>query len=295
MPGAVHMRGPLDPELLRQSLERIVHRHEILRTRFRLIGEAPVQWVAPPGPVALPRISLEDLSPEAQTARLQEMMAQEASRPFDLSQGPLIRGTLVALAPERSALLLTIHHIVCDGWSIGVIARELGLAYDALLRKEALPLAPPTLQYGDYARWQRDRMAGEPLQELLGYWRKRLSGAPALLELAPAGRRAQNRSGAARRRALLLPKELIAALDTLAREESASLFMTLLAAFDVLLWRWSGQADIVVGTPVANRPRPELEPLVGLFVNTVAVRMQLSTQQSFRALLGQARRMLLED
>ena len=288
---AVRLRGALDAGALERALSEIVRRHEALRTVFRAADGGPLQHVLPPEPHLLAR---EDLSGSAdRDAELQRRAAAEAMRPFDLATGPLLRSTLLRMDADEHVLLLTLHHVVSDGWSMGIFFRELGALYAAFARGEPAPLADPPIQYGDYARWQREHLAGA-LDAQLAYWRERLDGAPALLDLPDDHPRPAVQRGRGARRSVVIPSTLLAELKELGRSEGATLFMVLLAAFDLLLARWSGQDDVVVGTPIAGRTRAETEGLIGLFLNTLALRADLGADPSLRALLGQVRRSTLD-
>ncbi|MFL5540511.1 MAG: non-ribosomal peptide synthase/polyketide synthase [Longimicrobiaceae bacterium] len=283
---SARLRGPLDVEALRRAVEEVVRRHESLRTTFAVEGGEPVQVVHPAAPVALPLLALpEGVGAEAQARRLM----QETQRPFDLSAGPLFRPSLLRVGPDEHVLLLAMHHAVSDGWSTGVLLRELAALYDAALRGEPSPLPEPALQYADYAAWQRGALQGEALESMLAWWRTSLRGAPALLELpTDRPRPAVQRYLGAYERVEFAPA-LIDALRAVARREGATLYMTLLAAWQVLLSKYSGQDDLVVGTSIAGRTRPEVEGVVGFFANTLALRGDLSGDPTFRALLARVR------
>jgi hypothetical protein len=287
---AVGLWGPLDPARLARALSGVVLRHEALRTRFRTEDGHPVQVIAVEGETAVP-LPLVDLRlvPGAaewigEPARL---AALEAGIGFDLRRGPLLRARLLRLADERHALLLTLHHIVADRWSMGVLMGEV----TALYQGRALPELP--LQYADYAVWQREWLTGETLERQIGYWRERLAEVPAL-QLPADRRRPLAGGGGAEHRGgqvvdLELPAELAQALGRLALAEGATLFMVLLAGFLVVMARHSGQEDFAVGTAVANRPRAELFGMIGFFINNLALRTDLSGDPSFRELVGRVR------
>ncbi|HEV2146473.1 MAG TPA: amino acid adenylation domain-containing protein, partial [Longimicrobiaceae bacterium] len=276
VPWRLRLRGELDRAALRQALDRIVARHEALRTTFSLAGGEPVQRIAP---VEESRFSLveHDLRGEADAEEeLRCLLVEEWSAPFDLERGPLIRGRLVRLGEDEHVLQVTMHHVVSDGWSMGVFTRELSALYAAFGRGEADPLPELPVQYADYAVWQRRWVEGEVLRQQAEYWRWTLSGAPELLEL-PADRPrpvVQDHAGASL--GVALDEELTAGLKALSRRQGTTLFMTLLAGWAAVLSRLSGQEDLVVGTPTANRGRREIEGLIGFFVNTLALRLDLS-------------------
>ncbi|HEX2081289.1 MAG TPA: amino acid adenylation domain-containing protein [Longimicrobium sp.] len=289
VPGAVRLRGRLDARALRGALEEVVRRHEALRTVFRLREGEPVQVVLPPSEVPLPLHDLSGLpGPEREDA-LRERVREEARRPFDLAAGPLFRAALVRLGAEEHALLTSMHHIVSDGWSLEVLHHELEALYGAFSRGEPSPLEELPVQYADYALWQRAHLSGEVLDRQLAWWKAQLSGAPALLELPTDHPRPAARTYRGALQAFQVGDELRRRLEAVAREEGATLFMVLLAAFQVLLGKYTGAGDVVVGSPVAGRTRAETEGLIGFFVNTLALRADLSGDPGFGELVGQVR------
>ncbi|HET7233764.1 MAG TPA: amino acid adenylation domain-containing protein [Longimicrobium sp.] len=290
MVGATRMTGPLDAGVLERAVDVVVGRHEALRTVFvqQEDGE-PVQRVV--AGMRVP-VAVEDLCavpPEAQDAEVLRRVRMEQARPFSLERGPLLRVVLLRLAPERHVLVLCIHHIVSDGWSRGIIVHEITAACAALLAGEAPRLAELPIQYSDYAVWQRERLRGAVLEEQLGYWRHKLAGAPAALELPADHPRPAVQSFAGRTYRVRLPDATIEALRAVGREHGATLFMVLLAAYKTLLARYTGQTDLVVGTPAANRTRGETQGLIGFFVNTLALRTDLSGDPTFREVLRRVR------
>ncbi|HEX6749718.1 MAG TPA: condensation domain-containing protein, partial [Longimicrobium sp.] len=293
LPAALRLRGALNEDALEQSLEELVRRHESLRTTFSSEGGEPVQVIHPAGEWVL---EIKDLSalPTAEREKAAARFArEEADWPFDLAAGPLFRARLLRLGDEDHVLLIVVHHVVFDGWSTGVILRELGALYAAFTQGLPSPLTEPRLQYADYAGWQGEHLRSGRLDAQLAWWRQRLAGAPAVLDL-PTDRprpNAPSHRGAVER--LEVPAELAAQLRALGRTEGATPFMVLLAAFQLLLSRYSGQEDVVVGSPIAGRTRAELEGLVGFFVNTLALRTDLSGNPSFRELLGRVREVTL--
>jgi amino acid adenylation domain-containing protein len=299
LPAALRLEGELAPHRLARALAAIVDRHAALRTTIRVGGSGaagrPVQVVASRLALGLPLVDLGRLAAGPRDAQLDLLAAAEALRPFDLAAGPLVRTALARLAPREHVLLVTLHHVVCDGWSLGVFLDELAALYAAGGHPAEAGLAPLPLQYADYAAWQRRRLAGEALEGLLAYWRRRLAGAPAVLAL-PADRprpAVQSHRGATR--PFALDGGAVAALRALGRGEGATLFMTLLACWATALHRYSGQHDLVIGTPTANREHAELEPLIGLLVNSVALRLDLGGDPTLRGLLGRVRTALLPD
>ncbi|RKI15374.1 amino acid adenylation domain-containing protein [Corallococcus sp. AB030] len=286
MPMALRLDGPLDVEVLRASLEALVLRHESLRTTFPE-GDRPTQHIAEVPVLTLEVQRLDAPGPE--DSRVQARLRQEADQTFDLARGPLFRVLLLQLEGTCSVLVLNLHHIVSDGWSLGVLYRELSDEYRARLQGQSPRRSPLPVQYADYAAWQRQWLQGDVLQEQLDFWKQQLADAPHVLELSVDRPRpaVQRFDGASFR--FTLPSTLRQSLEALAREEGATLYMTLLAGFQVLLSRYSGQRDFIVGTPIANRTREELEGLIGFFVNTLPLRAHLRDGASFREVLGQVR------
>ncbi|MET0399501.1 MAG: amino acid adenylation domain-containing protein, partial [Longimicrobiaceae bacterium] len=289
MPHPLRLRGALDVGALRRSLEALVARHEALRTIFAVVDGEPVQVVDDRVDLRLPVADLSGLAADARDAETRRLIGEETLRPFDLARGPLIRALLVRAGAEEHAVLFTLHHIVADGWSLGVLVREVSALYGAFSRGEAPRLAALPIQYGDYAAWQRAWLSGEALERQVGWWRERLAGAPPLLEVPTDRPRPMVMSEVGASQPFALSAEVSAALAELSRREGATLFMTLLAGWQALLSRWSGQDDVVVGTPLAGRTRLETEGLIGMFVNTLALRTELRDGTDFRALLGQVR------
>jgi amino acid adenylation domain-containing protein len=290
---AIRLTGPLNPAKLKRSLNEVVRRHEVLRTTFAEVNEQTVQIVAPMLTMTLPVQDLQSLSESEQDARIRQLAAEQAQQPFDLTQGPLLRVTLLRLGEEQHVFLLTMHHIISDLWSQRVFMRELLTLYDAFSadRPSSLPDLP--VQYADFAHWQRHWMQGEILETQLSYWREQLDGIPTLLRLPTDRPRPaiQNPGGAAR--LVMLPHALCAELKALSQQEGVTLFMTLLAAFEVLLYRYTGQEDIVTGTPIAGRNWSETEDMIGFFANTLVLRTDLSGNPTFRQLLERVREMAL--
>jgi amino acid adenylation domain-containing protein/non-ribosomal peptide synthase protein (TIGR01720 family) len=288
IPTAVRLTGQLDLAALEHSLHALVERHESLRTTFAAVDGQPVQLIAPVAELPLPLVDLRQLPQGEREAEAQRLAAEEARQPFNLGSGPLTRARLLRLAPDDHIMLLTMHHIVSDGWSIGVLVREIAALY------AGQPLPPLPIQYADYAAWQRTWLAGDgtgetPQQRQLAYWRERFSGELPVLELPTDRPRPAVSSGRGEHYHFDLPGDLTGELRNLGQREGVTLFMTLLAAFQLLLMRYSGTDDIVVGTPIANRTRPELEGLIGFFVNTLALRTDLSGEPGFRELLRRVR------
>ncbi|HYG61349.1 MAG TPA: amino acid adenylation domain-containing protein, partial [Thermoanaerobaculia bacterium] len=292
IPVALRVEGPLHPGVLELCLGEIVRRHEALRTTFALIGDEPAQVIAPSRSVALPVIDLQAVPDPARTAELERLAREEGEIPFNLARGPLLRVTLLPLEPGASALLLTLHHVISDGWSMRVLIRDLVELYRTAGRPSPLPELP--VQVADHAVWQRAWLRGDVLAAQLADWRRRLTGAPTVLELPTDRPRPAVTSQRGRRVYRLLPGALAERLRELGRHEGATLFMTLLAAFDVLLAQRSGRRDLLVGTPIAGRSHPEVEELIGCFVNLLPLRAEMSGDPSFRELLQQVRATTLE-
>jgi hypothetical protein len=293
IPVALCVEGPLHPTLLERCLGEIVGRHEALRTTFVLMGDEPAQMIAPPGPVALPVIDLQAVPDPARTVELERLAREEGEIPFDLARGPLLRVTFLPLEPGASALLLTLHHVISDGWSMRVLIHELVELYRAAAgSSSSLPELP--VQVADHAVWQRAWLRGDVLDAQLADWRRHLAGAPTVLELTTDRPRPAVTRQRGRRVFRLLPGALAERLRELGRREGATLFMTLLAAYDILLAQRSGRRDLLVGTPIAGRSHPEAEGLIGCFVNLLPMRAELSGDPSFRELLQQVRATTLE-
>ncbi|WP_122815465.1 non-ribosomal peptide synthetase, partial [Pseudomonas viridiflava] len=290
IPMALSLEGALDVTALTRALARIVERHETLRSRFVASGDsAQVLFVPTPADA---RLLVEDI--RHAPLSLDACLRAEAVAPFDLAHGPLIRARLLQVADERHVLLLTVHHIVADGWSMGVLTQELLALYPAFCQEQPDPLPPLAIQYADYAVWQRRWLTGERLQHQAAYWRQVLEGAPTLLTLPTDRPRPAQQDFAGASLALQLDTRLAADLRKLAQRQGVTLYMALMAAWAMTLTRLSGQAEVVIGSPVAGRGRTELEDLVGLFVNTLAVRIDTSGSPSGEALLAQVKARVLE-
>ena len=299
---ALRLTGPLNVRALYRSINEIVRRHEILRTTFTVVDGQPSQLIAPALEIALSVVDICELeqanreraafhSAAKSGSPLPILDSQDAQASFDLSEGPLLRTTLFRLAEDAHVLLVTMHHIVSDGWSMGVFFQELSILYEAFSKGRASPLPELPIQYADFAVWQRQRLHGEVLEDLLAYWRQQLSGELPVLELPTDRPHPPLRTFQGAAKAVLLPRSLTESLRALSRREGVTLFMTLLAAFNALLHRYTGQTDILVGTPIANRDRVELEGLIGFFTNTLVMRTDLSGNPGFRDLLLRVREM----
>jgi amino acid adenylation domain-containing protein len=293
IPAAVRLKGPFNLAALEQCLNEIVKRHESLRTTFGKVDGRPTQVVAPTLTIKLPVVDLRKLPAGERDIEVRRLVTAEAQRPFDLSQGPLIRGTVLRLADEEHVGLLTMHHIVSDGWSTGILIREMAALYVAFCAGGSSPLPALPIQYADFAHWQRQWLQGEVLETQIAYWQKQLAGAPALIELPTDHPRPAMQTFRGAHQSLVLPKHLKDGFKALSRQEGVTLFMTLLAAFKVLLNRYTSQDDVLVGTPIANRNRQETEGLIGFFVNALVLRTDLSGDPSFRELLRRVREVCL--
>ncbi|WP_338270579.1 condensation domain-containing protein, partial [Corallococcus caeni] len=289
IPSALHLEGPLDFAALERSFRELLQRHESLRTTFHAHAGEPVQRFHATADFALDVRDLEHLAPDAREAEARRLAGAEALRPFDLAKGPLLRASLLRLAEHHHVLLVTMHHIVSDGWSMGILVRELGALYRAFSAGLGSPLTALPLQYADYALWQRNWLQGEALERQRSWWRQHLAGAPRALELPTDFPRPVVQSFSGASVPFLLPLELSQALQTLAQRHGATLFMALLASTQALLSRHSGQDDVVVGSPIAGRRFAELEGLIGFFINTLALRSRLDDGPTFVELLGRVR------
>ncbi|MBN3989151.1 MAG: amino acid adenylation domain-containing protein [Nostoc sp. NMS2] len=305
---ALHLTGSLNFTALKQTFNEIVRRHETLRTRFVMVEQQPVQAISPSLTIPLPLIDLRNFDSPERSTRMQQIVTQEAQHPFNLTTGPLLRVKLLQLDEAEYLLLLNIHHIVADGWSIGVLIKELGVLYKALAGDKRcltttdsvsrlLPELP--IQYADFAQWQREWLQGvaangtSPLQSQLVYWQKQLNGI-SVLNLPTDRLRSAVPSYRGAKQFLELPHSLTQALEALSYQEGVTLFMTMLAAFQTLLYRYTQQEDIAVGSPIANRNRSELEGLIGFFVNSLVLRTDFSGKVTFRELLNRVREITLE-
>jgi amino acid adenylation domain-containing protein len=293
-PVTLHLRGSLHVGVLERALNEIVRRHEILRTTFPASEGRPAQMIHPFQPLALRVTDLSNLSEAEREVQALRLMSHESQRSFDLAQGPLFCPTLFRLSEQEHILLLAMHHIVFDGWSVRVLLRELATLYEAFAANKPSPLPELPIQYADFAHWQRRWLQGDVLEKQLAYWKERLASSPPLLGLPMDRPRPPLQTHRGARQSLVLSQALTDALKALFRQEEVTPFMTLLAAFQVLLHRYTGQDDILVGSPIAGRNWVEVEELIGLFTNTLLLRANLSGNPTFRDLLGRVRRMCLE-
>ncbi|MCA1614416.1 MAG: condensation domain-containing protein, partial [Acidobacteria bacterium] len=250
---ALRLKGRLDADALRRALDEVVRRHESLRTTFAEADGQPVQLIAPELTVSLPVVDLAHRAGDERGVEVGRLAAEEARAGFDLRQGPLLRARLLRLTEAEHVLLFTMHHIISDGWSVGVLVREVAALYEAFARGGPSPLAELPVQYADYAAWQRARLTGGVLEEQLSYWRRQLAGAPPVLSLPTDRPRLPARSARGALQRFNIPEPVTRELEALSRREGCTLYMTLLAAFQTLLHRYTGEDDILVGSPVAGR------------------------------------------
>jgi amino acid adenylation domain-containing protein len=290
---AIRLRGRLNLPALERTFGAIRCRHESLRTTFANINGRLIQVLGPAVAFVLPQLDLRSYRENEREAEARRLAIAEAQRPFDLARGPLLRVTLLQLAEDEYVLLVTMHHIVSDGWSMGVLIREVVTLYEAFSNGRPSPLPELPIQYVDYACWQREWLQGERLERQLGYWREQLSNAPSILELPTDKPRPAEQTLNGARQTTALDPSLRMDFNALSREEGVTLFMILLAAFKALLYRYTGQEDISIGTPTANRNRAEIEGLIGFFVNTLVMRTDLSGDPTFRELLARVRNVAL--
>jgi amino acid adenylation domain-containing protein len=289
--GAFTLSGDLRLDVLARCLDEIVARHEILRTTFSIMDGEPMQVVARAGRLTLPRIDMGALPEAARQAEVDRVSRAQAARPFDLTRGPLLRLFLFRVSARRHVLLYVMHHIVTDGWSEAVLLREVATLYQAFRAGQPSPLPDLPIQYGDFASWQRDWLQGEVLENLLGFWKQQLAGAPVVLDLPTDHPRPAVFTNRGASVTAEVPAALARELAALGQQEEATPFMTLLAAFGVLLGRHAGQRDVLIGSPVSNRDQVELEELIGLFLNTLVLRVEMSGDPTFRELLARVREM----
>jgi amino acid adenylation domain-containing protein len=292
MPLILRVCGPLQYEIVERSLSEIVRRHESLRTTFASIDGEPVQVIHPALPCPVKRQRIAAGKHREREAFIQQWVREQTQQPFDLARGPLLRAALLQVSEDEHILCITMHHIISDAWSIGVLMREFTTLYMAFLQQQPSPLPELPIQYADVAAWQRQWLQGEVLDHHLNYWRQQLQGATAL-NLPLDHPRPEGGSTRGAVYSFTVPAELAQALRDLSQREGSTLFMTLLAAFQVLLYRVSGQEDVVVGTDVANRASVEIELLIGFFINLLALRSNLGGQPSFKTLLSRVREMVL--
>ncbi|MEW6737627.1 MAG: amino acid adenylation domain-containing protein, partial [Acidobacteriota bacterium] len=292
IPTAVRVNGVLDVIALEKSFNQIITRHEVLRTTFACVNDQPVQVIADTATILLSVVELTGLSEAQREQQAYRLAIDESEQPFNLSQGPLLRAMLLRMYEEEHILLFTMHHIVSDGWSTGIFIEEMSQLYQAFVNDQPCTLPALPIQYADFAHWQREWLQAEVLQAELSYWKNQLTDiSPLQLPIDRPRRSMQSLQGA--HQVVTLTENLTAAIRSLSREEDMTLFMTLLSVFYVLLYRYSGQCDISLGTPIANRNHIEIEKLIGFFVNTLVLRTKLSADESFKSLLQRVREVAL--
>ncbi|HZD93413.1 MAG TPA: condensation domain-containing protein, partial [Candidatus Sulfotelmatobacter sp.] len=285
LPGALRVRGKLDVAVLERTLQEITRRHEMLRTRFVALDGEPQQVIEDHVKVQLPVVDLTFISGEEEReSEARRLAREEAQQPFDLKQAPLMRGKLLRLGELNHVLLFTMHHIISDAWSMGVLIEEVSVLYDAFSAGRPSPLPELPIQYADYSMWQRECLEKGVLEEQLAYWKQQLAGV-SMLQLPTDRPRPTVLSQSGATCDFEIDANLTQKLNKLAEEHGTTLFMVLLAAFQTLLYRYSGQHDIAVGTPIAGRSSGETEKLIGFFINTLVLRVDLSDRPSFTELL----------
>jgi amino acid adenylation domain-containing protein/thioester reductase-like protein len=290
---AIRIRGAINLDASRRALNELVKRHESLRTTLHAEQGAPFQVVSPPRPLPMKLIDLTELAGDEQEEAIQGIATEEAQKPFGLAAGPLVRATVLRLAEDDHVAIIVMHHIAADGWSMGVFISEFAALYRAFSEGKDSPLADLPIQYKDYARWQRQTLQQQDLDQLIAYWKSQLDGAPHGLQLPTDRPRTRATGYAGAKLSLLLPKPLCDALKELSAREGVTLFMTLLAAFATMLGRNTGQDDLLIGSPTARRERPETQGLIGFLVNTLVLRINLSGDPAFRELLKRTRETVL--
>jgi hypothetical protein len=288
IPAAVRLTGALQMEALRQALSEILRRHEALRTVFRIGNDGPIQSTAPNPRLPLRIVDLRNSAQSGGDNEMRRLARQECERPFDLSVGPLLRCCLWQLDGEFVALVIT-HHIASDGWSLPLLFGEMAALYEAFSNGRPSPLPSLPIQYADFAQWQREWLQGEVLERQLSYWKSRVGDAPAGPSIKTDHARASEQTFRGAKSSVVMSHALLSSLKELGRDEGVTLFMLMLAAFETLLYRYTWQEDVIVGTPIANRNRPETEGLIGFFVNTLVLRTNLGGNPQFRELLGRVR------
>ena len=284
IPLAVQFSGPLNIPVLERALNAIVDRHEVLRTSFAVVDGGPKQVIKTEAQVHLEMIDLGNVAEEKRQERIEQEMIAEAARPLSLSQAPIFRTVLLRLTPDENILMLTLHHIVCDGWSNGLLVREVGIFYDAFLRGKPAQLPALAFHYADYALWQQEWLKTPQYQKQLDYWKEALDGQPPVLDMPTDYPRQMGQDYTAFIESLLLSPELRDGLKRLCVELDVTLFMVLFATYATLLYRYTGQTEFMIGTTAANRNRSEMEHLIGLFANPLILRPEVSGEMTFREL-----------
>ncbi|MBW4507955.1 MAG: amino acid adenylation domain-containing protein [Scytonematopsis contorta HA4267-MV1] len=290
IPGTFLLKGNLNLKVLQQSLSEIIRRHEVLRTSFQIVNGTPVQVINQEATTNINLVDLQQHSEKERQTLLQQLVQKEAITPFNLEVAPFIRCTLVQMSSTEYVLLLTMHHIISDAWSVGVLIQELSSLYKAFCEGRPSPLPELPIQYADFAVWQRQQLSGSVLETQLNYWQEHLTGASELLQLSTDRSRPSVQTYQGATQSFTLNTDITQKLQTLSHKSNSTLFMTLQAAFATLLYRYTGQPDILIGSPIANRNRSEIESLIGFFVNTLVLRSRFEDNPSFESLLAQVRK-----
>ena len=293
-PLALRLTGPLNPEILQQTLNEIIRRHEVLRATFPTMRGRPGQVIIPDLQLSLRLVDLSQLPPTEQEAEATGLIVAESRKPFNSAQDPLLRGHLFRLDESRHILLLVMHHALCDGWSARVFIKEIAVLYEAFVQGQPSPLPDLPIQYTDFAYWQRQKLESGAWDGQIAYWQAKLGDIPPSLELPTSQTRPARQTYRGALEQITLPSPLVASLQVFSQQENVTLFMTLLAAFKILLYRYTNQTDIVVGSPLTGRTQTELEPLIGFLINTLALRTDLSGNLTFRKLVQRVRQTTLE-
>jgi condensation domain-containing protein len=293
-PGAFQLEGPLDLDVLARALEALTERHDILRTTYKVIDGRPAQLIGPVQPMELNVVDLRERSPDEREARAQRVLKEESRFRFDLIEGPVMRVTVIKLTDNEHILMVNMHHVATDGYSRTAIYRDLTALYEAIAAGRPSPLDPLPIQYADFAVWQRNWLDGAAASGQVEYWKRNLAGAPSRLDLPSDFPRPPVRSYVGSNMSLMLDMATREGLRATARRSDSTLFVALLAVFAALLSRYSGQDDVVIGTPFAGRNRTELESMVGYFINPLALRIDLSGDPTFDELIERARRTTLD-
>jgi amino acid adenylation domain-containing protein len=294
IPVAMRLLGPVDIQALRQAFEKVIHRHSVLRTTFESLAGQPVQIINPEMPLSISLVDLRHLQDVGRVFEVESLIKQVGQQRFDLARGPLLRVTFLALRPDEHVLLVVMHHIVADGWSMTVLVREVSILYNAIIAGTLPALSPLSLQYADYTRWQRKVVKGDAFREQVAYWKQKLAGVPPLLKLQTDRPRPSVQTFQGAKHFFSISPQLMRSLEKICEHAGVSLFMLLLASLKALLYRYTAQEDIVLGTVIANRNRVELEGMIGCFINSLALRTDLSGNPSFEELLRRVRDVALE-
>jgi amino acid adenylation domain-containing protein len=289
VPMGVRIEGELNVRALEESFSEVIRRHETLRTVFRNEENGPVQVIGGAEPKTIRMIDVSGLEEKRREKEVRKISEEETREPFDLRKGPLMRVTVMKERGDTHLLMVTMHHVITDGWSMGVLVREVTEIYEAEREGRAVDLEELEIQYGDYAVWQRENMSGERLGREVRYWRKKLQGAPEVVEMPTDRPRPAMQTYGGGEEGLEVREEVARGLKELGRKERATIFMTMMAGLKILLYRWSGQRDTVVGTPIANRNRAELEGIIGFFVNTLVIRTELEGGESIASVVRKVR------